>query len=52
MASWNAGSATAGSLTVRDGSGVNHVVPLTGNALGPGITLSASALGTPRVVTT
>ena len=38
------GGPAAGSLTVRDGSGVNHVVPLTGNALGPGITLSASAL--------
>jgi hypothetical protein len=39
----NGGPAT-GSLTVRDGSGLDHVVPLTGNGLGPGMTLSATTL--------
>jgi hypothetical protein len=38
------GGPATGSLTVRDGSGVDHVVPLTANALGPGITLSPAAL--------
>jgi hypothetical protein len=34
----------AGNLTVRDGSGVNHLVALTGNGLGPGLTPSATSL--------
>jgi hypothetical protein len=34
----------AGTLTVRDGSGTNHLVSLTGNGLGPGLGLSVATV--------
>ena len=40
----------SGTLTVRDGSGTNHPVPLTGTGLGPGLSLSATTLDFGTVV--